>query len=416
MLIKLGLHDLCMFVTDFPPLIFSSLDTFVFDTAKMKLSFLLPTLLASTVLGAPSFVSQYEYDGLKDARRGPRGNTVVDRLREDKRFSRFVEVLENERGLRDDLEKGQNTVFAPTNEAFEKFEEERRSYADEKREMRDIIKYHVASEADIESDDLHAGLLIPTGLRLKSLNDRHQRIRVYTFARNKWLNMEAQIVEADIEAENGRIHAIDRILTPPSNAMEMLYTVPTTFSTFTAALEKTCMWRDLEKEKGITVFAPSNKAWESLGYENLKYIFSCAGQQTEGGDRDSFFSPRKSCSEERFKCKGLEDLKKILENHIGTDLAYSTDMMKKETIKMKTLGREQLEICAKRRQGGGKGGNRGRDNKEEHRDVREYNFVLNDGEARVQFTDGLASNAAIFVVDNILVPESVQLPHDRMSA
>jgi uncharacterized surface protein with fasciclin (FAS1) repeats len=381
----------------------------------MKLSLLLPTLLATTVLGAPSFVSQYEYDSLKDDRRGPRGGSIIDRLREDKRFTRFVDALERESGLRDELEKGQNTVFAPTDEAFEEMERQYGSLANKKgTQMRDILQYHVAGESDIQKDDLHAGLLIPTNLRLQTLNDRHQRLRVFTFNDRVWLNMHSQITGPEIETENGNIFAVDKVLVPPSTAIETLYTVPTMFSTFVTALEKTCMWRDLENEKGITVFAPSNKAWEGLGYDNLKYLFSCVGQQTEGGQRR--FSDSGSC-EQRVQCQGWKDLKKIVEHHVGTDLAYSTDMMKKENIKMKTLGNEKLEICAKSRQGGGQGETRrSLGEEEEHHDVRRHNFLVNKGEARIQFTDGLASNGAVFAIDNVLVPESVKLPHDRLSA
>lgn len=65
--------------------------------------------------------------------------------------------------------------------------------------------------------------------------------------------MRARVVESDLEAENGRIHAIDRILTPPHNVREMLYMLPTEFSTFLAAAERTGVSKRLAEENGLSV-------------------------------------------------------------------------------------------------------------------------------------------------------------------
>jgi len=361
----------------------------------------------STVCAAPQFVSQYEDDGKALTQSRKEGGSLFDRLREDKRFSRFVEILEKERGLKDDLENrdSETTVFAPTNDAFKRMEDEWNSRSEEDRpNIRDVLKYHIAPDAQISGDCLHAGALIPTNLRLKSLDDRHQRVRVFRFHDNIWLNMHSRIVEKDIKASNGRVHAIDHVLCPPKGVTEMLYTVPTSFSTTISALERTGLACDINgKEKAITVFAPSNQAWENLGYANLKFLFSCVGQKEERERRGSWDE-----KERQPWCKGTEELKKIMEFHIATELAYSTDMMKKKSMTMKTLCGSKLQVCAKRREGQ----REERDEDSKHQDVRQFNFVVNDGEARVKFTDGLAKNGAIQVIDNILIPKNVKLPHD----
>jgi len=237
------------------------------------------------------------------------------------------------------------------------------------------------------------------------------RIRVFKFGDAVFLNMHSRIVDSE-KADNGFVHAVDKILHPPKGVTEMLYAVPTSFSTTLAAFERTNLACDLNhKEQAITVFAPSNHAWEQLGFQNLKYLFSCVGQkeEREGGGSGS----RDEKKGRQPWCRGTEDLKRIMEFHVGKQLAYSTDMMKKETIKFKTLEGSQLTVCAKRREGGGRNEWNDEDRDSKHQDVRRYNFVVNNGEARVQFTDALACNGAIQVIDNVLIPRDVKLPHDK---
>ncbi|KAI8822459.1 FAS1 domain-containing protein [Fimicolochytrium jonesii] len=428
--------------------------------------------VASTVLSTacakPSwglFAQDYEDDFMSMGGRRREGGTIVDRLRDDKRFSKFVEVLERERGLRDDLgnRDKEMTVFAPTNEAFKHMEEGMHmcSGTKGKMDMKQIIMYHVAPDADIMSDMMHAGALIPTGLRLKSLGDRHQRMRVFKFHNEMWLNMHARIVDMDMEAENGRIHAIDRVVCPPMEVTEMMYILPTKFSTFLSGLERTGMMEKIESEKGMTIFAPSNHAWQNLGFDNLRYLFSCMGQKEEGGRRRY---DERDGDRMRMRCKGMQDLKKIMEYHIGMDIAWSTDMMEKKDMRMETMMGEELEIKAMRMRRGGRDEDRDddcddhdsddcrhrrrRDDRRRHdndrhrhdddrrrhdddrrrhdddrrrhnddkkmHDVRKYNFIMNKGEARVSFTDMLGSNGAIQMIDNVMLPPGMRLPHDRM--
>ncbi|KAJ3154091.1 hypothetical protein HDU86_005016 [Geranomyces michiganensis] len=324
----------------------------------------------------------------------------MDKLREIKEFSSFVEALEKEKGLRDDLsDPGREaTVFAPTNDAWRRAKEEWRSQGKEF-EMRDVLRLHIAPESKITSDCLHPGALIPTSLRLKSLDDRHQRVRVFKFAQRIWLNMQSSIVGEEIKASGGIIHRVDGVLCPPTNAFEMMSAFPTLFSTSALAFEKTGMKSELSREKGLTVFLPDNNAWKSLGFTNLKYLFMTCSEK-EG---------RRS-SDRSSECRGNKELKKIVSNMVGTDLAYSTDIMSKQSMTFETLGGGKIEVCAKERKG-----QHERGSGEKHQNVNHYNFVINHGDALVKFTDMLSCNAAIHIVTRPLVPEGVHLPDgDRM--
>jgi uncharacterized surface protein with fasciclin (FAS1) repeats len=170
-------------------------------------------------------------------RRGNRGKgegTIFDRLRKEKKFSKLVEILEENRGLKDDLERSDAklTMFAPTNEAIDRLKKEldRRDAAEEgeeydsdrrehhgkrpRHEMDEIIRYHLCPE-EMNKDDLYDGMTMKTELKLKELDGNRQRIRVFKFKGDVLLNMYARVHDEEMEAENGMIMAIDQVLMPP---------------------------------------------------------------------------------------------------------------------------------------------------------------------------------------------------------
>ncbi|KAJ3004867.1 hypothetical protein HKX48_001003 [Thoreauomyces humboldtii] len=157
----------------------------------MKLSLLVTAFAAASASATPLFKVQFEDDSkalFSGGRRGREGeeSTISQRLKEEKNFSRFYDYLQQDKGLRDDLDSQDmhSTVFAPCNEAFEDME---RMAGHDSDKMRDILKYHIAGDSEITEDCMHAGALIPSNLKLKSLGDRHQRIRVYKFNNHIWL-------------------------------------------------------------------------------------------------------------------------------------------------------------------------------------------------------------------------------------
>lgn len=97
---------------------------------------------------------------------------------------------------------GPYTLFAPTDEAFDKLPDgtvDRLLQPENRDELRSLLTYHVVS-GQITSENLLAasgifsasGERLPLGLRVGNAN----------------------VVQANIEAENGVIHAIDTVLIP----------------------------------------------------------------------------------------------------------------------------------------------------------------------------------------------------------
>ncbi|KAJ3114805.1 hypothetical protein HDU96_001632 [Phlyctochytrium bullatum] len=368
-----------------------------------------------------------EYGRHRDHGRGRedgRGEgNLWDRLREEHRFSRFVELIEKEKGLRDEFERSDRlTVFAPTNHAIEKFEEEfrdhdprdgrtRRHRRHDDLDMEELILYHLVPDHQLGHRDLQDGVLLKTSLETRGLDGAHQRIRVSRAFGEVYLNMYARVHhQGEYEADNGVIWALENVLVPPGNAMDVLYHVPFAFSTSVSALCRLDATEKIEKMKGATLFMPDNDAWESLGLRNLYYLF---------GD------------------EGHEDLKKIMKYHGAKELVYTTKMMKEETLELdSTLKGQKLTIEARCRHGHGghrreytECSRRGRNGRRHGRDKdddedgeggfespRDYLFVINEGEARIRFTDALGENAVIHVISEVLIPEDVVLPHDRSDA
>ncbi|KAK9702290.1 hypothetical protein K7432_011318 [Basidiobolus ranarum] len=226
-------------------------------------------------------------------------NSVFDILAEDNRFYDFLDVLSKERSLTDDLQdsKQEVTVFAPTNQAFEKL---RNTYQGNlpREELRDAVRYHFIPEW-LEYEDLREEKLIETQLRPRGLDGEYQKIRVVRREGHVVLNNLVSISEADLEARNGIVHAVDDVLLPPPKVTDLIFRMANKFSTFSAALQRTGLNDDFEREKGITAFVPTNSAFRKLGCRALNYLFGEEGEK---------------------------DLRRILEFHFSPELVYGTEI------------------------------------------------------------------------------------------
>ena len=287
-----------------------------------------------------------------DRTRHSEKETIADRIRDDEKFSKLRSFLDKDDSLYDELadKNAELTFFAPTDDAFEAFEHEK----DRDYDMGEILRYHMTREK-LSTKDWYPGYLIKTVLQLSSLKDDHQRLRVERI-RGDWFISYSRLIEPDVKLANGMIHAVDRLVMPPKNLWKRLHEFPTLFSTLTTALHVTGL-KGLDDHPALTLFAPTNDAWKTLGYRNLAYLFS-----TE---------------------EGIKDLRKILLHHVGKEVVYSYEVYEsKESIKIDTMeGSVMLKaVCP---------------HEGKCHDRKERIMVLNQGEARVVFHDGLAGKFKI---------------------
>ena len=134
--------------------------------------------------------------------------TIVEAAADDKRFETFAKLVVLA-GLDEELsEAGPYTVFAPTQEAFEALPPEKVDYLTSKAghdELVEILRAHVVT-GELKADGIPA-----SGLEVSALNDRTLDI---TRDGDVVMVDGARVMAADIEADNGVIHAIDSLILP----------------------------------------------------------------------------------------------------------------------------------------------------------------------------------------------------------
>ncbi len=132
--------------------------------------------------------------------------TVVDIALSSSDFSMLVSLLQKADLVGALQGEGPFTVFAPTNEAFEKLLSALGISASDLMNQPDLAKvllYHVVS-GKVMSGDLSDGLKAPTLNGEELMFDLKDGVKVNT----------SIVVAADIESENGVVHVIDSVLVP----------------------------------------------------------------------------------------------------------------------------------------------------------------------------------------------------------
>jgi uncharacterized surface protein with fasciclin (FAS1) repeats len=122
-------------------------------------------------------------------------------------FTTLVSLVQ-QAGLADTLATGGPfTVFAPTDEAFAKVPKETlAALAADPQLLKSVLLYHVAA-GKLDADD------VVERNRVKTLNGAKLRVR----AKRGYVKVnDARILTADVDASNGVIHVIDRVLIPPT--------------------------------------------------------------------------------------------------------------------------------------------------------------------------------------------------------
>ncbi len=133
--------------------------------------------------------------------------TIVDIAASNPSFSTLVTAVKAA-GLTEMLSgKGPFTVFAPTNEAFAALPKgtvEKLLKPENRDLLRKVLTYHVVA-GDVMAKDLRSGKVKTVQGSAVSVDVRKQGISI-----NK-----SNVVKADIDANNGVVHVIDRVLLPP---------------------------------------------------------------------------------------------------------------------------------------------------------------------------------------------------------
>jgi uncharacterized surface protein with fasciclin (FAS1) repeats len=182
-----------------------------------------------------------------------------------------------------------------------------------------ILSYHVIDgEYDIEK--LGAHNTIPSHLKFRHVFDNQPiRLRVgSTLLPSITINFFSKIF-LGVSATNGYVHVVSHPIIPPPSVFQELYMVPEHFSTLTSALQRSNLTQLVDfrhvRHRGhasgfegsnlVTVFAPTNHAFQTLPRKLKLFLFSPFGERV---------------------------LQKLLRFHIVPDVAFFSDYVRPEKV------------------------------------------------------------------------------------
>ena len=253
-------------------------------------------------------------------------------------------------------ESQQYTVFAPNNSAFAAFLADNPDYATladiPKDVLADVLQYHVVSGKVLAADLENGPVTTLSGETILVNVDN-----------GVTLNDDVKVVSADNEASNGVVHIIDAVLSAEEDLQNIVEIVQAgdDFSILETALTKfPDLIETLSSEGPFTVFGPDNDAF-------AKFL-----------DEDDRFG----------ELADIPDsvLKAVLQYHVVAGQKTAADLTGIET----TVQGEAITIA--------KG-----------------DEVVLNSDITVTAADVMASNGVIHVIDNVLLPPSLQPEEDTLN-
>ncbi|QEG22185.1 fasciclin domain-containing protein [Mariniblastus fucicola] len=249
-------------------------------------------------------------------------------------------------GLVDALAGDQQlTVFAPTDEAFEKLDPvllQSLLQPENRDQLKAILTYHVVP-GRVKASDAY-GLNAADSLQGQRLNLKLRE--------ELPLVNDASLVATDIECRNGIIHVVDEVLLPATKTIPEIAVEAGVFNTLVAAASAADLVDVLGGEGPFTVFAPADEAFAKL----------------PAGTVESLLLP-----------ENKQKLADILKYHVVAGRVYDEQAVKSRSANT-LLGRSvQVKFAA-------------------------AGLMVND--ATVTSKNVEASNGVIHIVDSVLLPPS----------
>ena len=237
--------------------------------------------------------------------------------------------------------EGPFTLFAPTDAAFAALPEGtvESLLEDPSGKLTDILLYHVAAGKSL-STDLSDGMMVPT------LNGKSVTV---TINDDGVFIDDAQVIFADILADNGVVHVIDAVLLPPSNTITDIVVNSPVHETLEAAVIAADLAETLKGEGPFTLFAPTDAAFAALPEGTVESLL----EDPSGALTD------------------------ILLYHVAAGTALSTDLS--DGMMVPTLNGESVTVT-----------------------INDDGVFIND--AQVTIADIPADNGVVHVIDAVLLP------------
>ena len=201
---------------------------------------------------------------------------LIDLAKKEGQFSTLTKALQAADLVNTLKGKGPFTLFAPTDEAFEKLPEGKlNQLLQDTSKLKEILLYHVVS-GNVLANDV---------VKLKEAKTvSNEIIKIKVNADGVLLNDSSNVIRTDVLAKNGTIHIIDTVLMPRVKARKTLVSVAKSAGLFTKLLEsatKANLIATLESKGPFTLFAPTDEAFAKLPPDTLDSLLQDIPQLTD---------------------------------------------------------------------------------------------------------------------------------------
>lgn len=202
----------------------------------------------------------------------PAGNTVNDYLNNTANYSILRGAIERA-GWQDSLRNGNFTLFAPTDSAFQRAGITSATgfggYSPDS--LRRILRYHIVPQRLAAAD-------IQTANNTEVTSFGGSRLYVTKTATGTVFVNGYRVVQPDGNADNGVVHGINGVLAPPRGNLAQVAALDSNYTFLRAALLRAdstgsgALSTALTGTSPYTVFAPTNAAFRSAGYNSIEAI------------------------------------------------------------------------------------------------------------------------------------------------
>ncbi|CAO3642020.1 unnamed protein product [Cunninghamella blakesleeana] len=242
------------------------------------------------------------------------------------------------------------TILAPDNESIDEGS------------LPDNIKHNWLSYHILHGQHIRQHLsdyqLLPSEFKSKELNDQHQLIQV-SLKSNTIVFNNARTYGEPLKINHNIIHRLTNPMLLPYDIFTSLV-IDLELSSFIATLYVSEVVDKVKQAKGITVFAPTNQAYKSLGLVTT-YLTHPTGRS---------------------------DLQTILQYHTGLSLLYEQDL-KKTSYEITTLSGDILNVGGTNEEGN----------------------ILIGSNGTIEHSNVLITNGVVHKMNQVLIPPSVKLTH-----
>lgn len=195
----------------------------------------------------------------------------IVRLLEDEGETTLLSLLEQVDLLEPFQKRGNFTLFAPTNAAFAKLDQDTiDKFRDDRDLLEKVLKHHVVPDGRIFSKIIKDDLLAET-------LDEESTLRFNVVDDFVTVNgAEVDLTRVDQRASNGVVHFIKDVMYPiPTNTIYELLNDDDRFVTLVRALEIADLVDLLNDDSGsLTIFAPTDAAFDLIPKEGLDELLA----------------------------------------------------------------------------------------------------------------------------------------------